>query len=344
MKSYGKKIARQFFKKQARIRTESRDAVLWAIDWNNRICNVKLQGSNELVTAHFPQNVATIMPFMKPGNSVRIAHRGGHRGYIEVIGHGMSIPTPVSGDAHPDTSGLADGVITGLTTSPTSPASMAVVIAEGTYRINETVYTLSGLASSYSLDAAPGSSQWRYDCFYADTAETVTYLKGTASSGEPTKPTLPADTVLIGNYILVWDGVTEVSGQNIGMLWAARTFSSAYISASDTMSWDAGDNYPETNVQVIMWCQYGWALSGDYDITLNKLVGTGQIYSGDTGYHATQVTQSVTGGSSYTFKYQRDQTVTETSPVLQANISNSQDVSTNIKRISLLDAGGSPID
>lgn len=117
MRLYGKKFAKRSMDKRTRLKVESRDAVLWSVDWDNRICNVKIQGSNELVAAHFPQNLTALDIFMKPGNAVRIAHRGGNRGYIEVVGHGMAIPTPVTGDSHPATSDLADGVVSGLTIS-----------------------------------------------------------------------------------------------------------------------------------------------------------------------------------------------------------------------------------
>ena len=398
MRMYGRKFVSRSFGKQTRIRTESRDGVLWAIDWDNRICNVKLQGSNELVTAHFPQNEATKMSFMREGNAVRLIHRGGVRGYLEVVGHGMAIPTPVSGDFHPAISGLPDGVTEGCQIIPTDPASMSVTILDGYYRINGVLYSLSGGASGYEamaagsevimnddyppmvlgqdedligmavdsdvimddvfppmtlgdpiddyeLDPAPSGNKFRYDCFYVGTDGIIIYLKGDESSSNPSKPDIPGGTVLIGQYILIWTGVTEITGQNIGMEWTEPYASDVEFNCLDEFPWDGGDNTPETNVKITILNQYGWAISGSYTIVLNMLLGSGQIYSAQTGWHGSEVSQNI-DGTNYTFVYQRDQAIVETSPYFMATAysNNGAQTHANFHRMILLTEGGEEIE
>ena len=101
MRTYGKRLLRGAADKAVKQASESRDAVLWDILLNERVCRCKIQGSSEFVIARFPQNWASVPEWAKPGQAVRIAHRGGVRGYIEVVGFGRAIPTPVSGSASP---------------------------------------------------------------------------------------------------------------------------------------------------------------------------------------------------------------------------------------------------
>lgn len=397
MKMYGRKFASRAINKRTNLRTESRDAVLWTVDWTNRICNVKIQGSDELVTAHFPQNEARLMSFMREGNAVRIVHRGGIRGYMEVVGHGMAIPTPVAGEFHPTISDLPDGITEGGQIIPTDPASMSVTILDGYYRIDGVLYTLSGGVfgevvtsedseittnetyemmvtddpydylrtdedseiltdeffpamlsddpiGDYELDAAPTGNKFRYDCFYVGVDGVITYLKGTAASSSPAKPTVPTDNVLIGEYILLWTGVTEVTGQHIGTLWETPYASGVEIAAIDEFDWDAGDSTPETNVVATVNNQYDWAISGTYNIALHFLLGSGQLYSADTGWDEDAVSQDLTG-SSYTFKYQRNQLISETSPYLMVTVTDGGSLFLyNYHRITLMSILGTEIE
>jgi len=398
MKMYGRKFAKRSFNKRLNLRTESRDAVLWAIDWENRICNVKIQGSNELVTAHFPQNEARKMSYMREGNAVRVVHRGGVRGYLELVGHGMAIPTPVAGDSHPALSDLPDGMTEGGQIIPTEPASLCVTILDGYYRINGVLYSLSGGASGYEvmsetsevtmseayppmdmgdtgdyptmeetsditmnevfppmtmgdpiddycLDAMPSGNKFRYDGFCVGVDGIIDYLKGTAASSDPVRPSVPADQVLIGEYILVWTGVTEITGRHIGMEWAERYASDVSISCVDEFEWDDGDNTPETNVTVSVQCQYGWNLTGTYTLTLSMLMGSGQIYSAQTGWDSSQVSQEISDYR-YIFVYQRNQAVVETSPFFMAIAYSNDGKQTHASyhRLILLTEGGLEIE
>jgi len=381
MRLYGRKFANRSIKKRINVAAETRDGILWDIDWVNFLARVKIQGSNEYINCYFPRNEATIPPWMKPGNAVRIVHRTGTRGFSEIIGHGMAIPTPVPGySSHPSSAALSDGIVSGCEVLSTTPASMSVIITDGTYRINEQLYTLSGGAVGYfttdesdppittseiypeaetdqtdryyqtsetdppmvtselfplastgdiyavhTLDPAPaGAYQARYDAFEVGIDGIIHYIKGTASTN-PTKPALTADHVQIGKYILVYHGMTEVTNGDIGREFTERAQACLAISHVDEFAWDTGTSYPETNITVTVKDQYGWALSGNYTILLNNISGTGLIYSGDTGWDDSIVSQSFVG-SGYTFVYQRNQTFSETSPLFMAIITASDSI------------------
>jgi len=381
MRLYVRKFAGRSIKKRINVAAETRDGILWDIDWVNFLARVKIQGSNEYINCYFPRNEATVPSWMKPGNAVRIVHRTGTRGFSEIVGHGMAIPTPVPGySSHPASAALPDGIISGCAVLATIPPSMSVSITDGTYRINEETYTLSGGAVGYftmdesdppmtmdetyppatmgqienyvtmdesdspmtmdevfpaytmgdiyavhTLDAAPaGAYTARYDTFQVGIDGIIDYVKGTAST-TPTKPVITADHVQLGEYILVYQGMTEVTSGDIGREFTERDQASLVITHIDEFEWNLGTDYPETNITVTVKDQYGWSLSGNYTITLNNVDGTGQIYSGDTGWDDSIVSQSFVG-SGYTFVYQRNQVNTETSPLFMAVITESDSI------------------
>ncbi|MEM5769674.1 MAG: hypothetical protein AAGU32_15480 [Bacillota bacterium] len=137
MRTYGKRLIRGAADKATKQAAESRDAVLWDVLLTERVCRCKIQGSSELIIARFPQNWATVPEWAKPGQAVRIAHRGGIRGYIEVVGFGRAIPTPVSGSATP-TPDTPDNVILAgclLKAMPQTPG-MSVYVTTGRARFS----------------------------------------------------------------------------------------------------------------------------------------------------------------------------------------------------------------
>jgi len=393
---HGRRFVDRKMHKQQRVHAETRDAILWDIDWDNFIARCKIQGSNEYVNAHFPRNEAIQEGWMREGNAVRIIHRGGVRGYAEIVGHGHAIPTPLSGGIHPATSDLGDGVITGCGVTA-SGDGLCVNIADGTYRINEVTYTLTAgegygyyvtsesspelttdetypqavtdqtwryvetdesdppmetsevfppastedYLGIYCLDAAPSAGSFRYDAFVVGADGIIDYIKGTASS-TPSKPSIPADHILLGEYILVIGGTTLLLDDHIGMEWTAPVASELSIPEQSDLAWSTGSDYPERTVTVSVKDQYGWAISGSYSITFTMISGTGQVYSADSGYDTSSVTQEFSG-SSYGFKYQRDQTEApnETSPTMIAT--SSTGLISNMVRIQLLDEDGNDI-
>lgn len=368
MRMYGRRFVDRSIRKKTQLRVESRDAVLWAIDWNNRICTVKIQGSNELVAAHFPQNVAVVPDFMREGNAVRVIHRGGVRGFLEVTGHGMALPTAVFGDNHPPLQGLPDLIMEDGQVTPTDPLSMSVNINASIVRIDGIEYPISmgafgyavmddpepftmsasypatmgdptgvadrvtmddpapmtmslidpesmGVVGTFELDAAPSGNKFRYDAFYVGTDGIITYTKGSAVSNNPVKPSIPANHIQIGPYILLWTEVTEITGRHIGMEWETPLVSDLTFTMTDPMPW-ATD---EQNITVTAKDQYNMNISGVYHVTLYLIMGTGQIWSVDTGYHDNIVSQAFSG-SSYNFKYNRNRAILESSPYFRASI------------------------
>lgn len=395
MKAYSRKFAIDAVKKQTRVTAESRDAILWDVDWINKIARVKIQGSNEYIRVHFPRNESRIQSFMRPGNSVRVIHRGGIRGRLEIVGHGMSIPTPVPGyPAGPDPPCLPDGIVSGCEITATNPLSMSVDIAAGTYRINCVVYSLvagsfglsimseasspmtmneayppavmgantasivmsetlppmtmsetnppaiiGAIATTAMIDPAPPAGQFRYDGFAVGVDGVIDYIKGTASSN-PAYPAIPSAHIQIVPWILVVGGVTEINQGDIGRIWTARTPAAMTLTVPATFAWDFGNDYPEVNVTAQMNCQYGWTLDGNYTITLRLAIGTGNVWSSQSGYNASVVTQSFSA-SSYAFKYQRDQTASpEKSPLLLATESS---IVSNVEFIQLKNSVGGDI-
>jgi hypothetical protein len=72
----------------------------------------------------------------------------------------------------------------------------------------------------------PDELWFRYDAFVIGTDGVIDYLKGDewmweAGGAGPTKPSVPANHVLIRNYVLLWSGTTSITQANIGKEWEA---------------------------------------------------------------------------------------------------------------------------
>ena len=97
MRFYGNKYIKNKVTQVTEYHSETKDAILWDIDHVKRTCTVKIQGSDNRITTRFPSNWTTTPSWMKPGNSVRVLHKGGVRGRIEIVGDGLVIPTAITG-------------------------------------------------------------------------------------------------------------------------------------------------------------------------------------------------------------------------------------------------------
>jgi len=155
MRLYEGQIVNRGMDRRFRKRTESRDAIVWDFDDTNKIVRCKIQGSNEYILCHYPRNWQTLPSWCKRGNAVRIAHKGGVRGYMEVIGHGRAVPTPVSGDQFPTAQALYNGILTGGAVNPYG--GMSIKIGPTTFRIDGTTYNnlidTTNVVEYVSLDA-----------------------------------------------------------------------------------------------------------------------------------------------------------------------------------------------
>lgn len=238
MRTYGGRKIRNAVIGVVEERREQRDAVVMSVDSANRWAIVKIQGSNEQIRAWFPLNWGSNPAWLKPGNAVRISTPGGNRGRIELVGHGMLLPTAIpGGSVTPTPPTLADVILTGMTLAPTIPtATMSVSVAPGTYRIDEVVYSLVGIpmgnampmgsnigmggaGAMLTLDAptSPGS-YYRYDIIVAGTDGVAEIVKGSDATSDPVMPATPADHVLIG-WILIYPNMTAITQTDLNRLY-----------------------------------------------------------------------------------------------------------------------------
>jgi len=180
---------------------ESRDAIVWDIDAPNKLVRCKVQGSDEYILCHYPRNSNTLPSWCRRGNAVRIAHKGGVRGFLEVVGNGRAIPSPVSGGTLPDPNNRPDEVVSGGGVTPYS--GMTLKVEATTYRILNVTYALTidgipmadppyitmgdatvmGADGAYLIfDAAPAAPNARYDLIVAGADGLAHVVKGTASA------------------------------------------------------------------------------------------------------------------------------------------------------------------
>ena len=370
MRLYGQRFAKRFVDGRVSLRTETRDAILWDIDWNNYEARVKIQGTNELVIAHFPRNWKTQPYWLKKGNAIRVLHREGIRGYVEVIGEGRAIPTPVTGSVLPPEESLPDMILTGCVVSESTPPQMGVYITSGTFRLNGTVYYLTPDVTGYiimddpppmtmgsgdlmgsggytvSFDPAPTTpGYWRYDAICVGEDLVIDYIKGVEST-EPVKPAIPSDHLQLGDYILVQWGVTAIYNKDIGFEWyqalptmleiTAVSYTGT-ISGEQYFEWyNSGETYwpnPECYIKFDVLDQYGEPIApgaGGYSGTLDMMAGTGDIWSLDTGYSSSEVSQDWSTHSYYNFKYRRNEVASphEASPIVMATLDYSPEIKT----------------
>ena len=306
MRTYGKRLLRGAADKATKQAVESRDAVLWDILLSERVCRCKIQGSSELIIARFPQNWATVPEWAKPGQAVRIAHRGGVRGYIEVVGFGRAIPTPVSGSATPTPSTPDNAILAGclLKAIPQTPG-MSVYVTAGRARFGGVEYTVPAVAmassSAFKMNmgmamgdvagvftiSAPSAGQFRYDLFSLSPTLVVTKTIGAAFTTAESKPALPGGHLPI-SCLLVRGGQTVITAADIGQSWSAPVPASIATTATD--------NGTAWSIVASVKDQYGNAITTSlgWNITAIIASGDGNIApaSGNTG-----------SGSSFTFTY-----------------------------------------
>ena len=306
MRTYGKRMIRGAADKATKQAVESRDAVLWDVLLPERVCRCKIQGSSELIVARFPQNWATVPEWAKPGQAVRIAHRGGVRGYIEVVGFGRAIPTPVSGSATPTPETPSDAILAGclIKAIPQTPR-MSVYVTTGWARFSGEELAVPAVAmaagSAFKMDmgiamgeaagvfniSAPSAGQFRNDLFSLSPSLVVTKTAGAAFTIAESKPALPGGHLAIG-YLLVRGGQTVITATDIGQVWSVPV--PASIDAV------AVDNGTDWSIVANVKDQYGNGTTTPlgWNLTATIASGDGSIAptSGNTG-----------SSSSFTFTY-----------------------------------------
>jgi len=322
MKLYGKRFIKRGIERRIALRSETQDAILWSVQTGSRICSVKLQGSTKLIQAYYPENWEKTPVWLKPGNAVKIMHTGGNRGRIEIIGHGLLVPTPETGeDAAPDISTAADGMLTGGSLYPAFNApQMVVLVGVGTFRIAGVTYTLDAIpcnsdvydaemggyidqiAGAFAVSAAPGAGLGRYDAVEVGTDGVLHYLTGTPSA-TPADPAISGSHVQVGPRINVPSGTTVIDAANIGGTYTAPA------AASMTVSFDPDHLHTAdttSTITVTVYDQYGAAISGFYVIDAAIVNGDDGTLTGDGAAGVTA--QRVFTGSSTTFTYTKGAT------------------------------------
>lgn len=374
MRLYGKRSIRRGIDRRINRRKEVADGILWSVDWVSNVALVRIQGSNEDIVCHFPRNWKDKPYWLKPRNAVRVIFREGRRGYIEISGEGRAIPTPVSGGAMPPISAEEDGIISGIVMTPTSPESLSLLISDGYYRIDVSTYYLDtdllggasiimddpapmimgdglimGTGSVFytvTLDAAPACYYYRYDGFVVGTDGVIDYLKGTVSaiSSEPTKPPVPGDHILIGDYIFVRPNVTSIGHADIGAEWSEEVLSDVQLTGAATLSWSTLITNPQTTISIAAKDQYECNFRvpyGSLTTTVTVVAGTGDV-SNDGVTWASSCT--FTMGATGSFRYRRDQTeATEVSPLFTVEITYGRQSFTGTYVLTLLDSLGEEI-
>jgi hypothetical protein len=355
-----------------------RDAIVWSVDTSNFYALVKIQGSNTTIKAHYPRNWQVNPTWLKEGNSVRIRHRSGVQGYVEIIGHGRAIPSPVEGDTFPTPTTPTDAIESGMEVLEYGGGGMNVYVNDGQYSIDGTSYiyttlgagyivmddpapmvmgsnTLMGYYESVSpvvIDPAPASGRGRYDALVIGTDGVVDVVKGSDVSlnTEPTRPTIPTDHVLIG-YLFIYGGMTSIPQNWIGVLWTAPYANTVQTAATGNLSktaegsfefaWDAGDDTPEGDISFTIKDQYGNTRTISKTATMTIVAGTGSVATSYGGTYGSSAAKTI--GSSTSFWYRRNQIATpETHPVIQLEFADFPSL-TYVFVITNLDVSGDPV-
>lgn len=297
--TYNKKVLRMASIKVAKSRAETKDAVLWDVIPGQKLCRVKVQGSDVLITAKYPENWGKIPDWLKPGNSVKVMFTGGNRLSAEIIGNGITIPTPLpgsSGDVQPETG--PNSVITGmLVYAFVDDPSMTVWVSIGTYRISGIYYALpemtmeetnpitmdsgvsmSECAGGVTLDAAH-ATLWRMDSIVVGIDGVIDVLTGVPSSTDPDAPEVPSEHVLIST-VLVPPGVTQITQGLVNVPYDEPYVSVMRVTpASEDLYWDDSSN----SILIEALDQYGNLMLGSsYGVAISILNGTGTISASAT--------------------------------------------------------------
>lgn len=369
---YNKKVGVRAIDNRLRKRVEERDAIVWSIDTTSKVVNLKIQGSDTLYVAQYHQVLTAVPYYCKVGAAVRIRHRRGNKGYVEVVGTGRAIPTPVEGSGLLPDMNLADMVLTGMQVSATDPTTMFVQVSSGTYRLDNVIYTWSKTNNWYytmndpaplimgtddvtmggqyyvvEIPAAPGTTSWgRYDILVVGPHDgEIDVVSGTAvnlSTTAPTKPSTPDNHVLV-DWIFVRYSDTEVTDSMIGQSYSdpapnthTVVLSGAYVVDQEIIWNESGNAYATITITVYDQYEGNYTFSGARG-RLTLASGYGQLWGGYTGTRSDYAESP--HYTTATFIYYRDQTETEINPVLTYEVEGFSTVFV----ITLLDILGDPV-
>lgn len=233
------KIIRKRVNAVTKSRKETRDAIVWDILSDQRLCRVKIQGSDNFLYARYPENWEATPTFLKVGNAVTVAHRGGNKNILEIIGHGRNLPTFPNGTPTPPEPASSNAVIVGMAVLPTNPPSMTVTIAAGTFRLNNALYNLDdilpemaspgdytmiagsnlimgqGWLNSVTFDAPPAAGYSRVDLIVIGSDLVLDVVKGTDflnSVEEAVFPIIPANHIKVA-HVFIFGGKIQTDDE-----------------------------------------------------------------------------------------------------------------------------------
>lgn len=362
LRQYHRRAIRSRINREADLRIETRDAILWEVLPDQRKARVKVQGSSTLIPAYYPENWEETPIWMKPGNAVKIMHTAGNRHRIELVGHGLAVPTPTdsSSPMAPTLENGPNSVISGSQVYAMDTPSMQVWVEPGVYRINNVLYPFEYLkmeadstvvmgtgvvmgasVAVVDIDAAHSTS-FRFDLLSVGESGEVTYTKGTPHATFPQIPSTPAGHAVLC-WILLHPGATEITTDMINRVFVEPVASEFRLDQpSQELDWETSS----ANIQLSVLDQYGngatmsrWRIKGEI------LTGTGTIGGG------TEQTRTISLGSyQTTFTYTRvsgyDDEIdppSETSPVyIQFTMLEDNGITTTIP-ILLKNMGGTII-
>ena len=147
MRTYGKRFLNNFRLRESRNSRETKNAIVWSIDEDNRKANVRIQGSNTTISAFFPTSWHTRPEWCKIGAPVRILFSGGNRGIIELLGPGTVIPYPQTGQVWPgDVVVRPNQILSGLKVIPIpNIKTNAVMVKTGSALIGNVEVTVDAI-------------------------------------------------------------------------------------------------------------------------------------------------------------------------------------------------------
>jgi hypothetical protein len=348
---YGKRFLRNKTQRETAKRIETRDAILWDVYPDDKYCRVKIQGSNTLIKAQYPENWQQTPTYLKPGNAVRIQHVGGNRNRVVIVGNGATIPTPTGASMFPTAQAGPDAVLSGCKVKATD-AGMYVYIETGTYRIDGTVYTLSAMAAAETniataamgvpidathcvkaLDAA-SSTLYRFDLLAVGTDGTVDLIKGT-SAANPTMPDTPANHIALG-WVFIPPETTGINDALVNRSFADPVASTLGVTITDDeLAWTEAS----TTITVEVLDQYERAIIGTNWGILGEFISGNGTLDGDSSH----TNYTGTSSNSVTFTYARGlNDPGDESPRLKFSLTQNPDVQAQTA-IRLLDASGDPM-
>ena len=372
---YNKKVGQNAIDNRTRKRVGQRDAIVWSVDEGNDIVNLKIQGSDTLLVAHYHQVLNAVPTYIKPGAAVTVRHRRNNKGYVEIIGTGRAIPTPVGASAGLPVVGATDVVVSGMEVLPTDPTSMTVRVNPGVYRLDNTLHvwsktnnffytmndppelimgtdpvTMGGQYYVVTIPAAPVSEHFgRYDLLvvgpHDGEIDVISGAEVNLSTTEPVMPSVPVNHVMV-DWVLVFYGETVVTAGMIGKKYnppspqdVTVTLSTSFVT-DQQLEWNPAAP-PSASCVVIISVEDQYGSTIDFNGARGRLTlsgGFGEVDGGYTGWSSDWAESS--HGTQVQFQYRREQTnPDENHPVLVYDVEGF----TTAFVIILLDSLGDPL-